>query len=332
MVFHPGPPGDGGPSSLDWFLLGDDGTESDPKTALARCQNGEGGGRGYWGGMVFQATAEMDKGPVWAWDQFKIPSDVLLTKAQLYQSHICATGLACFQVALARIVWSVTGIGYADLPEIWVDRIVALPEWEYWSISTGQPFLGGPLHYRPLLTAKDRQIDLYNWTSSVIHSFIRASDSQPGAKLSNLTADSGLSLFVYDSHYGGRACDIPKFTYQTLGYETFDDIPAGTAIATRDGAVLFKTRPSDGLYDTLWITMARVIRPLGQALEAKIPFARAVARAGHGAILADVAEWPLDWTAYRPHEWQEIYIFTFKFHIPCHEDKVSIVQFVYWNF
>ncbi|MEV5510771.1 hydrogenase maturation protein, partial [Streptomyces orinoci] len=45
LVVHPGPPGDRGPSALDWAVQ-----ESAPR----------------WGVTVLQARAELDAGPVWA--------------------------------------------------------------------------------------------------------------------------------------------------------------------------------------------------------------------------------------------------------------------------
>ena len=49
LVVHPGPPGDQGPSALDWAVLKD-----------VR----------EWGVTVLQADADMDAGPVWAYRTF----------------------------------------------------------------------------------------------------------------------------------------------------------------------------------------------------------------------------------------------------------------------
>ena len=65
LIIHPGPPGDAGPSALDWVLLGDDGTINDPKLLLQSLDHGpERSGRSHWGVTVLQATAEFDAGPV----------------------------------------------------------------------------------------------------------------------------------------------------------------------------------------------------------------------------------------------------------------------------
>ena len=50
-VVHPGPPGDRGPSALDWALLE---------------------GATEWGVTVLQAGAEFDAGTVWAWRALRV--------------------------------------------------------------------------------------------------------------------------------------------------------------------------------------------------------------------------------------------------------------------
>lgn len=275
---------------------------------------------------MFQPTNDMDKGPVWAWEQYEMP-DESVTKAQLYQTHNTAAAVSAFWHAIERVSWTVRSIGYADRSGDWVERIAPRTEWGLIAASTEQPFLGGPLHYRPLLTVKNREIDLCNWSASDIMCFIRASDSQPGARLVNLSSDSNTSLFVYGAQSGGCAADIPSYLYEYQEYKTFDEIPNGTAIATRDGAVLFKTRSIglSGACRAVWIAMGRVIKPLGQPLEAKIPFTEAVMRAGHESVLEGVLEWPLDWIDRLPGQWQEIYV------VPVAVGGV-LAMFVYWDF
>ncbi|MEY9848443.1 putative two-component system hydrogenase maturation factor HypX/HoxX [Streptacidiphilus sp. BW17] len=65
MIVHPGPPGDRGPSSLDWALANDVRT---------------------WGVTVLQAVAAMDAGPVWAWERLRIPDQI--SKSALYAGEI----------------------------------------------------------------------------------------------------------------------------------------------------------------------------------------------------------------------------------------------------
>ena len=79
LVVHPGPPGDRGPSALDWSL-----------------QRGEREG----GITVLQATAEFDAGPVWAWRPIVLRAGA--TKASVYRREVTAAALAAVFDALAR--------------------------------------------------------------------------------------------------------------------------------------------------------------------------------------------------------------------------------------
>ncbi|MGW2156604.1 enoyl-CoA hydratase-related protein [Nonomuraea sp. NPDC001699] len=54
VIIHPGPPGDRGPSSLDW--------------AIAE-------GEREWGVTALQAVEEMDAGPIWGWRTFPMPPE-----------------------------------------------------------------------------------------------------------------------------------------------------------------------------------------------------------------------------------------------------------------
>lgn len=64
LVVHPGPPGDRGPSALDWAILR---------------------GEAEWGVTVLQATAELDGGPVWASERFPMRE---ATKSSLYRNEV----------------------------------------------------------------------------------------------------------------------------------------------------------------------------------------------------------------------------------------------------
>ncbi|WP_374547909.1 formyltransferase family protein, partial [Rhodoblastus sp.] len=64
LIVHPGPPGDRGPSALDWAIL-----RGEPR----------------WGVTVLQAEAEMDAGPVWASADFALrPAG----KGSLYRNEV----------------------------------------------------------------------------------------------------------------------------------------------------------------------------------------------------------------------------------------------------
>lgn len=52
LIVHPGPPGDRGPSALDWAIAED---------------------ASHWGVTVLQAGAAMDAGDVWAAESFAVP-------------------------------------------------------------------------------------------------------------------------------------------------------------------------------------------------------------------------------------------------------------------
>lgn len=75
LIVHPGPPGDRGPSSLDWAIHE---------------------GAGEWGVTVLQAVAEMDAGDVWATVACRLPR---AAKSDLYRGEVCDA--ACEAVLLA---------------------------------------------------------------------------------------------------------------------------------------------------------------------------------------------------------------------------------------
>ncbi|MFJ3664591.1 enoyl-CoA hydratase-related protein [Streptomyces sp. NPDC090119] len=78
LIVHPGPPGDRGPSSLDWAVAGDV-TE--------------------WGVTVLQAEAGMDAGPVWADEPFPVPS---VGKSDLYRNEAADAAMAALHRAVRR--------------------------------------------------------------------------------------------------------------------------------------------------------------------------------------------------------------------------------------
>lgn len=79
LIVHPGPPGDRGPSSLDWTLQ--QGAES-------------------WGVTVLEAVAEMDAGDVWAWSPLKVPP--LAGKSDLYRGEVADAAVDAVLQAVAR--------------------------------------------------------------------------------------------------------------------------------------------------------------------------------------------------------------------------------------
>lgn len=79
LVVHPGPPGDRGPAALDWAVLE---------------------GRDEWGVTVLQATAELDGGPVWAWEGFPLRA---APKSSLYRREITEAAACAVHRALGRL-------------------------------------------------------------------------------------------------------------------------------------------------------------------------------------------------------------------------------------
>jgi putative two-component system hydrogenase maturation factor HypX/HoxX len=77
FVVHPGIPGDRGPSSLDWAILG---------------------GERDWGVTVLQAEAEMDAGPVWASQCFLMR---LAPKSSLYRREVTEAAAHAMTEAVA---------------------------------------------------------------------------------------------------------------------------------------------------------------------------------------------------------------------------------------
>ena len=78
LVVHPGPPGDQGPSALDWAVL-----EDAPR----------------WGVTVLQATGDYDAGPVWASAAFDMR---LASKGSLYRHEVASAAEAAVLQALRR--------------------------------------------------------------------------------------------------------------------------------------------------------------------------------------------------------------------------------------
>ncbi|MEW9550634.1 enoyl-CoA hydratase-related protein [Nonomuraea sp. NPDC050783] len=81
VIIHPGPPGDRGPSSLDWAIA-----EAEPE----------------WGVTALQAVEEMDAGPVWGYRMFAVPAEAP-RKSALYNGPVAdaAVELALEVVAKA---------------------------------------------------------------------------------------------------------------------------------------------------------------------------------------------------------------------------------------
>lgn len=95
LVVHPGPPGDRGPSALDWALL----RPRSPSTAPSAPPSPS---ASQWGVTVLQATAEFDAGPVWAWQPFVLRPEA--SKASLYRHEVVQAATRATLAALQRWV------------------------------------------------------------------------------------------------------------------------------------------------------------------------------------------------------------------------------------
>ena len=79
LVVHPGPPGDRGPSSLDWAILE---------------------GAREWGVTVLQANEVMDGGPLWASRTFPMRE---ATKSSLYRNEVTEAAASAVREALTKL-------------------------------------------------------------------------------------------------------------------------------------------------------------------------------------------------------------------------------------
>ena len=80
IIIHPGPPGDRGPSSLDWAI-------SD--------------GESSWGVTALQAVEEMDAGPIWGYRTFPMPGDAP-RKSSLYNGAVTHAAIELVHEVVAK--------------------------------------------------------------------------------------------------------------------------------------------------------------------------------------------------------------------------------------
>jgi hypothetical protein len=307
---------------------------------MQRIHDGEIRRRSHWGCVVFQANDDMDKGPVWAWEEYKLP-DGPITKGQLYQNFHSPAAWRCIDTAIDEVIWACNAkekewtaeIEGSDIdihPHLWAAHLSPAPHCATHPVTPRSQldpefvgFQGGPLRHRPMIAVKDRKLDMSSWSADKIYLFIAAFDSQPGAQLPAPTTNSKTNLFVYGAHV--HRGPVPSFIHRGQGWYTFDEIPDGTPIATRQGAVFYKTKQGSDGQVGVWITHGRIIRALGKPLEAKVPLTTALERAGHSKALIRAIEWPLDYTRPREGSWQEVYVHT-------QIEQGRLFQFVYWDF
>ncbi|KAK2592726.1 RNA polymerase II C-terminal domain kinase beta subunit [Conoideocrella luteorostrata] len=285
LIVHPGPPGDAGPSAIDWLLMGDDGTEPDSETLLAENRFNP-VGRSHWGVTVLQATGEFDAGPVWAFDQFAVDiNGTGVTKSSLYRGPVTRAAIAATLAAVERIEAAATlaftafgaPFGAPLSPPITPTEerhgspaVVSISpglsssgEFAELSVTASEPFLGGRTHHRPLLKAAQRDFDVKKHDAEAISRRIRSADSQPGC----LSGLFGPNLYLY----GGMIED------PTLLPSMSQFFPPGSVVAIRDEAVCIATCDDKGV----WITHIRQVKSkTDPALWPKVPAASGLQQLG----------------------------------------------------
>ncbi|KAK6434678.1 hypothetical protein LTR95_009134 [Oleoguttula sp. CCFEE 5521] len=314
LIVHPGPPGDVGPSALDWLLMGDDGSVDNADELLRKLdQEPCTAGRGWWGVTVLQAIEDFDAGPVWAYQQFPINIDEPgLTKSALYRGSVSRAALIACEAAVTRIEQAVNRLpqhGFSNA------RLCARTEYRILSVLDDHPFQGGRLHHRPLLKAASRDFDTTRHTAQQISRRIRCGDSQPGV----LSKIFGASMYIYggivDESLGGRQ------EMAVAGMKT-------TILATRGDAVCIPTADGKGI----WITHIR--RPKGKndkALWPKVPAVFGLLQLNliNAAIVASLhAPTPADWSLSELCTFQEIWV---DVDVDEHGNRVAFLHFDFYN-
>lgn len=243
LIVHPGPPGDAGPSAIDWCLIGDMGEleDADAQLGLIDAKQSAKGARAtmrsHWGVTVLQAIEAFDAGPVWAFDQFELEGE--WSKSDLYRGPVTRAAVNAVLAAVERIAEcakseaEVNGEG----EDKWLPispSVVAPAKFRTQCVSRGVPFLGGKTHDRPLLRASQRDFCPLlsspgtKLSADAIMQRIRSADSQPGM-LSTLL---GTPLFLYNAHV--QRDPLPP---SIAARQTALNQP-GTILATREGAIL----------------------------------------------------------------------------------------------
>lgn len=327
LIVHPGPPGDAGPSAIDWVLMGDDGTVPD-SAELLKSESWNETGRSHWGVTVLQAVAEMDAGPVWAFEQFELDiNDPETTKATLYRGPVTQAAITATFSAIDRIISATnehpdssitTDLRQQPLSHTPRVRGISVhlrsnPAYKTLSVTQQKPFLGGATHCRPLLRAAERNFDIQTESAEAISRKIRASDSQPGC-LTKLFGST--NLYVYGGIVeAGRSVDCKR--------------QPGEVIGSRSGAVCVAT--CDGM--GIWIThIRRVKRKVDSMLWPKVPAVTGLLELGFvsqstmddSTALRTLA----DWSKASHSTFQDVWV---DFAPPTGEQRVAFVYFEFYN-
>jgi putative two-component system hydrogenase maturation factor HypX/HoxX len=204
FVVHPGPPGDRGPSALDWAV----------RDRVPR-----------WGVTVLQADGAFDAGPVWAHASFDMRP---ATKGSLYRREVTQAALRATLDAVVRYASGervAAAERYAAGPapsesasEPGADRLS-------WGSDPRSGAAGGH-GWKPLMQQADRAIDWSSDDSATVMAKLRCADGQPGV----LDALWGQPCYLGDAHEAS-ATTMAEFAASA----------AGELLAVRDGALLRRT-------------------------------------------------------------------------------------------
>ncbi|CDS02174.1 hypothetical protein [Sporisorium scitamineum] len=331
LIVHPGPPGDAGPSAIDWCLIGDMGELEDADQQLAlidakhTAKNARSTMRSHWGVTVLQAIEAFDAGPVWAFDQFELgEGNAGMTKSDLYRGPVTRAAVNAVLAAVERITVVAEQQAKEAGSALYLPistSVMAPPQFRMQCVSRGVPFLGGRTHDRPLLRASQRDFFTLlphgparsskpRLSADAILQRIRSADSQPGM----LSSLFGTPLFLYNAHVQRDPLPPAVAARQAALNQ------AGTVLATREGAVLVDV----GADYPLWIGHLR--RPKAKTdkhLHPKLPAVMALLSMPETAAklsLLDASKVP-EWSAttgfgtdpaqpwkHRPNTYQQVWV------------------------
>lgn len=319
LIMHPGPPGDVGPSALDWVLMGDDGSIDNADQLLAQLNTDVARpGRSHWGVTMLQAIEDFDAGPVWAFEQFSIDIDQPgLTKSALYRGPVTRAAVTATRAAISRIQHATQGrkLSIRRSPmEPYSPHLQADAKYGQLSVTDNTSFQGGKTYDRPLLKAAQRDFDVTRHTAQQISRRIRSSDSQPGV----LSKVFGTSLYIYGGAIEDNLAGRCPFGVSTMSTKL---------LGIRDEAVCIAASDGNGV----WITHVR--RPKGKdpALWPKVPAVSCLRELG---ILSEAhiqcLQYPstCDWS---PSSWQTFQDVWVEFDIDDSSNKTAYLYFEFYN-
>jgi putative two-component system hydrogenase maturation factor HypX/HoxX len=165
LIVHPGVRGDRGAYSLDWAIL-----ERQP----------------VWGVTVLAAAAEVDSGPVWAWEEFSMP---LLdeTKSTTYRDQVSRAAVRCMIRAVDEFCWMANSMTLESAKAAVLAGTV--------TPCAADSFIARGT-FKPIMKQVDRAVDWSKDTAECICRKIRAADSNPGV----LDHIGGEEFFLFGAH------------------------------------------------------------------------------------------------------------------------------------